>query len=122
MISTKTFSFALVSMAIVGCISVTPRDVSAYSRVGGVAYGVASSAGRFVRDPAFTMPRYFIFTPEQLFEKYGELCRANYNCIYFADDRAYYLLPNYGVVPSSSIRGHAVAIVDGRSGELLEKR
>ena len=97
-----------------GCT--TPIDIASYNRVGGVQTG----SGHFERDPAFKLPDSFVLTPETVVSRYGNLCRGTYNCAYFADDEAYYLVQDYGVVPILSLRNAAVAIVNGKTGLLLK--
>jgi hypothetical protein len=97
-----------------GCF--TPIDHSNYRRVGSVSW----TDHKFVSSPDYEIPADFKISPEKVFSTYGDLCKGHYNCTYFADNNAYYLLPDYGVVPSISIARHAVAIVDGRSGGLLK--
>ena len=97
-----------------GCT--TPLGLSHYQKVGAVSF----PAGRFLPDHDYSPPPDFSVLPMEVVSKFGHLCRANYNCSYFADDTAYYLLPNYGVVPSLSIPDHAAVIVDGRTGKLLK--
>jgi hypothetical protein len=102
------------SVVLSGCT--TPLGLSNYQRVGAVGF----PAGRFLPNPDYSPPTHFSISTKEVVSTFGHLCRANYNCTYFADDSAYYLLQNYGVVPSLSIPTHAVAIVDGRTGKLLK--
>lgn len=98
-----------------GCV--TPLGISGYQKV-----GIVQMQGNkvFVPDPAFSQPTHFRISPREVASSFGHLCQATYNCTYLADEDAYYLLQNFGVVPSLSVRSHAVAIVDGRSGKLLK--
>lgn len=98
-----------------GCV--TPIDISRYQKA-----GIARMHGNraFVPDPAFSQPAHFSISPREVASSFGHLCQADYNCTYFADEDAYYLLQNFGAVPSLSVRSHAVAIVDGRTGKLLK--
>jgi hypothetical protein len=108
------FLLAAASAILAGCT--TPLGLSNYERVGAVGF----PANRFLPNPDYSPPAHFSVSPQEVVSQFGHLCRANYNCTYFADDTAYYLLQNYGVVPSLSISSHAVAIVDGRTGKLLK--
>jgi hypothetical protein len=105
----------VVLMLLSACV--TPIDISRYQKA-----GVARMQGNraFVPDPAFSQPAYFNISPWEVASSFGHLCQANYNCTYFADEDAYYLLQNFDAVPSLSVRSHAVAIVDGRTGKLLK--
>jgi hypothetical protein len=102
----------LLTLGIGGCV--TSLDASSYARVGQVHYPTE----RFVRNPAFTLPAGFSVTPDDVVARHGHLCRGRYNCTYFADGQAYYILQDYGVVPSLFVQSHAIAIVDGRTGAL----
>lgn len=109
----------LASIGVLALLSacVTPIDISRYQKA-----GIAQMQGNraFVPDPAFSQPAHFSISPREVAASFGHLCQANYNCTYFADEDAYYLLQNFGAVPSLSVRSHAVAIVDGRTGKLLK--
>ncbi|SDM38517.1 hypothetical protein [Polaromonas sp. JS666] len=96
---------------------VTPVDISRYQKA-----GIAQMRGNraFVPDPAFSQPAHFKISPQEVASSFGHLCQADYNCTYFADQDAYYLLQNFGAVPSLFVSSHAVAIVDGRTGTLLK--
>lgn len=105
----------VVLMSLSACV--TPMDISRYQKA-----GVAQMYGNraFVPDPAFSQPAHFNISPREVASSFGHLCQANYNCTYFADQDAYYLLQNFGAVPSLFVSSHAVAIVDGRTGTLLK--
>ncbi|WP_411882320.1 hypothetical protein [Polaromonas sp. YR568] len=111
----RTLPALLACGLLAGCV--TPLDISNYQKV-----GIARMQGNraFVPDPAFSQPAYFNISPQEVASSFGHLCQANYNCTYFADEDAYYLLQNFGAVPALSVRSHAVAIVDGRTGKLLK--
>ena len=108
---------AAVSMLALLSACIAPIDISHYQKAG-TAQMRGSRA--FIPDPAFSQPAHFSISPREVAASFGHLCQANYNCTYFADDDAYYLLQNFGAVPSLSVRSHAVAIVDGRTGKLLK--
>lgn len=118
--SMRTFvitTLACLSGGFAGCT--TPIGVSNYQKVAVVSTFPLPN-GTTSLNFQYSPPAYFTLTPSDVIATYGDRCRATYNCTYFADNEAYYLLQNYGVVPSFSISTHAVVIVDGRTGKLLK--
>jgi hypothetical protein len=108
--------FVLITViAALGCT--TPVGISSYQKVGVVSL----PSWRFSPNSDYMPPIDFKVMPIDVFTKFGNLCHATYNCTYFADHDSYYLLQNYGVVPSLSVSSHAVVIVDGRTGKLLKQ-
>ncbi|MGE5638952.1 MAG: hypothetical protein ACM30H_02580 [Clostridia bacterium] len=75
----------------------------------------------FKRSSYYKQPAAFTVTPEAVAEKFGHLCKAKQACVYFADQRAYYLVPDYGLPGArpGGISQTACPIVDGVSGSLL---
>lgn len=75
----------------------------------------------FKRSSYFAQPSGFTVSPEAVAEKFGRLCKAKQACVYFADQRAYYLVPDYGLpgARAGGISQTACPIVDGISGSLL---
>jgi hypothetical protein len=98
-----------------GCVH--PPGASNYQRV-------AVTSWETGRVPTFrteySAPGYFTLSPREVVMTYGDRCRGTYNCTYFADGDAYYLLQDYGVIPGLSIPTRAVVIVDGRTGKLIK--
>jgi hypothetical protein len=75
---------------------------------------------RFTPQTDYTLPADFTVYPYTLAYRYAASCYAKYQCTYLADDRFYYLVPDYGVTPTLYVRQAATFIVDGRTGELLK--
>ncbi len=103
-------------VAFFGCT--TPVGISNYQSVGSASL----PNWRFVPNTDYRPPAHFKISPSEVVATHGSVCRehAHYNCTYFVNDGAYFLLPDYGVVPSLAVSRHAVVIVDGRTGKLLK--
>jgi hypothetical protein len=102
-----------------GCV--TPPGISNYQRVGRDSLANPNKRA-FIFDRDFEQPAHFRIPPGEVAAWFGPLCHplAHYNCTYFADQDAYYILPDYGTVPSWSVPSHAVVIIDGRTGQVLK--
>jgi hypothetical protein len=61
-------------------------------------------------------------SPEEVAVKYGKLCKPKQRCSYFADDRNYYLVADYGTADAKagSIPQVACPVVSGANGSLLK--
>ncbi len=110
----QVIPIATALVALTACT--TPLGLSDYQ----IAGRFSIPAGPYLANPNYSPPPYFVLSPLEVFSSYGHLCHAKYSCTYFANDKAYYLLPDYGVVPSLSVPTHANAIIDGRTGKLLK--
>jgi hypothetical protein len=95
----------------------TPFGASNYQKAGAILY----ASGRFNLNQEYFPPEDFTITASEVAARYGHLCRAHYNCTILANYDAYYMLPDYGVVPSLSVPSHAVAVIDGRTGRLVKR-
>jgi hypothetical protein len=78
--------------------------------------------GNFKLERGWTKPAGFGITPEEVAMKYGKLCKPKQACVYFADEKNYYLVADYGrpEAKSGSIPQVACPVVNGANGSLLK--
>ncbi len=78
--------------------------------------------GNFKVERGWDKPDAFALTPEEVAVKYGKLCKPKHTCSYFADDKNYYLVADYGRPEgkSGSIPNVAGPVVSGSNGSLLK--
>ena len=78
--------------------------------------------GNFKLERGWDKPAGFSLTPEEVAVKYGKLCKPKRHCTYFADDKNYYLVADYGrpEAKSGSIAQVACPVVSGANGSLLK--
>jgi hypothetical protein len=77
--------------------------------------------GNFKVERGWDKPDAFKLTPEEVAVKYGKLCKPKQTCSYFADEKNYYLVADYGrpEAKSGSIPQIACPVVSGSNGSLL---
>ena len=78
--------------------------------------------GNFKLERGWDQPKGFAITPEEVAMKYGKLCKPKNSCAYFADDRNYYLVADYGQPEAKrgNIAQIACPVVSGANGSLLK--
>ena len=78
--------------------------------------------GNFKLERGWEKPDTFKIGPEEVAVKYGKLCKPKQTCSYFADDKNYYLVADYGrpEAKSGSIPHIACPVVSGANGSLLK--
>lgn len=78
--------------------------------------------GNFRLERGWTPPADFKITPTEVAVKYGRLCKPKQVCSYFADDRNYYLVADYGRPEGKkgNIAQIACPVVSGANGSLLK--
>jgi hypothetical protein len=78
--------------------------------------------GNFKLERGWDKPAAFTLTPEEVAVKYGKLCKPKQACTYFADEKNYYLVADYGrpEAKSGSIPQIACPVVSGANGSLLK--
>jgi hypothetical protein len=78
--------------------------------------------GNFKVERGWDKPEGFSLTPEEVAVKYGKLCKPKQSCTYFADEKNYYLVADYGRPEgkSGSIPQIACPVVSGANGSLLK--
>ena len=78
--------------------------------------------GNFKLERGWDQPKSFKLSPEEVAVKYGKLCKPKNSCSYFADDKNYYLVADYGrpEAKSGSIGAIACPVVSGASDTLVK--
>jgi hypothetical protein len=83
--------------------------------------GEADRSGDLKTERGARLPVAFSIQPADVAAKYGRLCKPKQSCTYFVDDKNYYLVADYGQVPSrGSIAQAACPVVNGANGTLLK--
>jgi hypothetical protein len=111
----RTLRFLLVlPLLATGCTTIVDGR---YAKV-----GEHDRRGNFKAETSWDAPSAFTLTPEEVAVKYGKLCKPKHTCSYFADDRNYYLVADYGrpEAKSGSIAQIACPVVSGVNGSLLK--
>lgn len=84
--------------------------------------GEHDTRGNFKAERGWSKPDKFVLTPQEVAVKYGRLCKPKKVCSYFADDKNYYLVADYGRSEGKpgSIAQIACPVVSGTNGSLLK--
>lgn len=106
--------FALLSFLLGSCASVVEGR---FAKV-----GEHDRQGTFRPERGWDRPKSFTIAPEEVAVRYGKLCKPKTVCAYFADDRNYYLVADYGrpEAKRGSIGQVACPVVSGANGSLLK--
>jgi hypothetical protein len=68
-----------------------------------------------------TVPSDFALQPEEVFRQFGSECGGTYWCSLYADEQHYYFVPDTLTKPCVFSHTCAALVVDGRTGERVER-
>jgi hypothetical protein len=104
---------ALLPLLVAGCATM----VDGLAKV-----GEHDTRGNFRLERGWSQPADFKITPTEVAVKYGRLCKPKKICSYYADDKNYYLVADYGRPEGKSGRIAQIAcpVVSGTNGSLLK--